>query len=213
MFGSGARIGLQPADEYILCISVLPVAKYYKNGIEPVQALVLEDFDRAATKGVGNVKVAGNYAPAITPTLEANKSCYSVCLYLDSKTETYVEEFATSNFIAIEKESGAYVTPESGSVLPSVTNKSLMQLAESEGRTVLQRPIKIDEVMDGKFSEIASYGTAAIVTPVHRISYKNNIAVIGNDGVGPYTRHLCDRMKAIQYGEEPDVFGWMMNVC
>jgi branched-chain amino acid aminotransferase len=212
MFGSGARIGLQPADEYVFVILVLPVAEYYKGGLKPVHAIVIEDYDRAAPKGVGNAKVAGNYAADILPNMAAKKSGFPICLYLDSTTKTFIEEFSTSNFLAIEKDTGAYVTPESGAILPSITNKSLMQIAENEGRKVMKRPMKIDEVMDGKFSEVAACGTAVVVTPVNRITYKTNVAVIGNDEVGPYTRHLYNRVRSLQYGEEPDIFGWMMDI-
>lgn len=137
LYGSGPRVGLQPSDEYTLVIMVMPVADYYRGGLKSaVSVLVVEDFDRAAPRGVGNVKVAGNYAADILPNTAAKKAGYPIVLYLDSKTNEFVEEFSTSNFIAIEKATGAFVTPLSSAILPSITNKSLMQLAMDEGHAV-----------------------------------------------------------------------------
>lgn len=127
LFGSGPRIGLQPSDEYTFIVMVMPVADYYKGGIKPVHAVVIEDYDRAAPRGVGNAKVAGNYAADILASQNAKSRGFPIALYLDAKTNKYIEEFSTSNFLSIDKD-GAYVTPKSETILPSVTNKSLMQV-------------------------------------------------------------------------------------
>lgn len=113
-------------------VMVLPVADYYKGGLKPVNAVVVDDYDRAAPRGVGSAKVAGNYAADLKPNMRAKKEGYSVGLYLDAKTNSFVEEFSTSNFLAIDKH-GAYVTPKSPTILASVTNKSLMDIATDEG--------------------------------------------------------------------------------
>jgi branched-chain amino acid aminotransferase len=212
LFGSGAKIGLQPSEEYTFIVLVIPVSDYYGGGLKPVQAFVLENFDQAAPNGIGNTKVAGNYAADLQQNICAQKAGYPICLYLDSLTKEFIEEFSTSNFLAIERDTDAYVTPESDTILPSITNKSLMQIAESEGRMVFKRPIRIEEVMADKFSEVAACGTAVVVTPVNRITYKTSVFVIGNDDVGSYTRHLYNRVRAVQCGEEPDVFGWMTDI-
>eukprot|EP00981_Chlorochromonas_danica_P011251 scaffold3827_cov191-Ochromonas_danica.AAC.1 len=149
LFGSGPRIGLQPSDEYTLVVMALPVADYYIGGWHPVHGIVVDSFDRAAPKGVGNVKVAGNYAADILPNTLAKKKGFPIALYLDAKTNTFVEEFSTSNFIAIDK-NGAFVTPKSNAILPSVTNKSLMQIAADEGHEVQVRPVSIDEIVNGQ---------------------------------------------------------------
>ena len=129
---SGPRIGLQPSDEYTFVVLVLPVADYYRGGLSPVTAVVVEGFDRAAPRGVGNVKVAGNYAADLLPNTEVKARGFPIALYLDAKTNHYVEEFSTSNFLAIDHD-GVYVTPDSNAILPSITNKSLMDLAADEG--------------------------------------------------------------------------------
>lgn len=211
LYGSGPRIGLQPASEYTFIVMVLPVADYYKGGLKPVPAVVVDDFDRAAPRGVGAAKVAGNYAADLLPNMAAKKGGFPIALYLDAKTNTFVEEFSTSNFLAIDK-NGAYVTPKSDAILASITNKSLMELAADSGMDVQVRPVPIDEVMGGKFAEIAACGTAVVVTPVDKIVYKDRVATIGTNTVGPNIKKLYDRVRAIQNGEEDDKMGWMYEV-
>lgn len=123
VFGSGPVLGVQAAPEYTLNIVVTPVGPYYKGGgLEPVDALVITDYDRAAPKGVGAVKCGGNYAADLYPAALARSRGFPICLYLDPKTHSYVEEFSTSNFIGITKE-GKYITPKSDSILPSTTTR------------------------------------------------------------------------------------------
>lgn len=213
LFGSGPRIGLQPSDEYIFVVLVIPVADYYKGGLKPVPAVVIDGYDRAAPRGVGNVKVAGNYASDLLPNVAAKKAGYPIGLYLDAKSNSYVEEFSTSNFLAID-DKGAYVTPKSDAILESITNKSLMELAKDEGLDVQVRPVKVDEISSGKFKEVAACGTAVVVTPINKVLYKDNLYSIGEPGattVGPTIKRLYDRVRSIQNGEV--VFkNWMVDV-
>lgn len=165
LFGSGPRIGLQPAEEYTFLILVIPVGDYYEGGLgKPVDGLIVDDYDRAAPKGVGAAKVAGNYAADLIPNMEAKKKGYPICLYLDAETHTKVEEFSTSNFIGIDNENKLFVTPASPSVLPSITNKSLQTIAKDEGLTIEQRDIPVSEL--GEFDEAIACGTAVVVTPI-----------------------------------------------
>jgi len=218
LFGSGARIGLQPADEYTLLIMVIPVGDYYKGGLaSPVDGLLIEDFDRAAPRGVGHVKVAGNYAADLLPNMLSKKKGYPIGLYLDAQTQTKIEEFSTSNFVGINKEENKYVTPISASVLPSITNKSLMTIAKDEGMTVEQRDIKIEEM--NSFDEVLACGTAVVVTPVGSITRFNAEGEATKyefgtkpQDVGETTRRLYDRVRAIQNGEEEDTYGWNYKV-
>jgi len=146
--------------------------------------------------------------------MAAKKAGYPIALYLDAKTNTYVEEFSTSNFLAIDK-NGAYVTPKSDAILASITNKSLMELAADAGMKVEMRPIKINEVMEGNFVEMAACGTAVVVTPVNKVMYKDTVATIGDKSVavGPTLKKLYNRVRSLQQGEEEDKFGWMTEVC
>lgn len=159
---------------------------------------------------MGNVKVAGNYASDLLPNMASKKAGYPIGLYLDATTNTFVEEFSTSNFLAIDNK-GAYVTPKSEAILASVTNKSLMQLAVDEGMDVQVRPVKVQEIVDGSFAEIAACGTAVVVTPINKVLYKDSLVNIGGTSVGPVIKKLYDRVRRIQNGEE-DFKNWMVEV-
>ena len=211
LFGSGARIGVQPADEYTFIVMVIPVGDYYKGGLSPVDAIVLEGYDRAAPHGVGGVKVAGNYAQDMAPNTLARSKGFPINLYLDAATGTYLEEFGTSNFIGITAD-GRYVTPDSPSILRSITNKTLMQLARDEGLTVEQRPVKWDEITT--FTEAAACGTAVVITPIRSI-VRGEQEVIFGDGetCGPTLQKLYNRVRAIQNGETPDPYGWNKDLA
>jgi branched-chain amino acid aminotransferase len=219
LFGSGPRIGLQPADEYTFLILVIPVGDYYKGGLAtPVNGLLIQDFDRAAPRGVGAVKVAGNYAADLLPNMLSKKKGFPIGLYLDSKTQNFIEEFSTSNFVGIDNSKNAYVTPKSPSVLPSITNKSLMQIAKDEGMTVEARDVTIAELET--FDEVLAVGTAVVVTPVGSIT-RLDLQEAGDvkryefgtkNEIGETTRRLYDRVRAIQNGEAEDVHGWNHRV-
>lgn len=210
LFGSGAQIGIQPADEYIFLILVLPVGPYYAGGLQPVRAVVLDDYDRAAPHGVGHIKVAGNYAASLEPHMLAKEKGFQVKLYLDAREHKYVEEFGTSNFIGI-KEDHTFVTPESASILQSVTNDSLQKIARDEGMTVEKRPVPYNELSE--FDEIGACGTAVVVTPVNEIVRGDELIKVGPaSGCGPILQKLYNRVTAIQRGEETDKFGWNYEV-
>lgn len=206
LIGTGPKIGLQTSDEFTFIVLVVPVGDYYKGGLAPVTAIVMEDFDRAAPKGVGHVKVAGNYAADLMPNLRGKKAGYPINLYLDAENRRTVEEFGTSNFIGLR--GNKYVTPDSESVLPSITNKTLMQLATDEGMEVERRPIDIDEVPE--FEEVAACGTAVVITAVTRILHGSKLSEIGSqpDVVGPRLMNLYNKVRAIQNGETEDPYGW-----
>ncbi len=210
LIGSGPQIGVAPANEYTFLVMVMPVGPYYKGGLKPVRAVILDDFDRAAPQGMGDVKVAGNYAASLYAHESAKHAGLPVELYLDAKTHTHVEEFATSNFIGI-KADGTYVTPDSHSVLPSVTNNTLQKIAADMGMSVEVRPVAFEEL--GSFSEIAACGTAVVVTPVCEITRGETVLKIGDpDGCGPVLQKLYDTVQGIQYGMLPDKHGWCVEV-
>lgn len=175
VFATSAQLGLSPSQEYKFIILCSPVGSYYSGGIgKPVKSLIKYGFDRAAPNGTvtikllqGSVKVAGNYAPVLGPSAEAKKEGYTVLLFLDSKNNEYVEEFGTSNFAAIAKDENGkpkYITPLSSSILPSVTNRSLLELAFYKfGWKVERRKIKWSEVLEKKFDEVAACGTAVVL--------------------------------------------------
>lgn len=207
LVGSGPRIGLQPADAYDFLVIVTPVGQYYSGGLETIPAIVV-GTDRAAPRGVGNVKLAGNYAPDLQPNLKSKKDGYPISLYLDSKSRTLVEEFSTSNFFGITKD-GVYVTPDSDAVLPSITNDSLMQLAEANGIPVERRPVELTELEN--FDEVGACGTAVVVTPIQSITTPDTVYEFGEDP-GPTCLRLYEQITSIQKGQAPDELGWMTDV-
>ncbi|MBO4288016.1 MAG: branched-chain amino acid aminotransferase [Kiritimatiellae bacterium] len=206
LIGSGPQIGVAPAHEYTFIIMVMPVGNYYKGGIKPVRCVIYDNWDRAAPQGMGDVKVGGNYAASLFAHETAKKNGWPVELYLDAKTHQYVEEFSTSNFIGI-KPDGTYVTPDSPSVLPSVTNDTLRTIAADLGQKVEVRKIPFEEIET--FSEVAACGTAVVVTPVWEITRGDKIIKICEpDTVGPHLQRLHDTVQDIQYGRIPDTHGW-----
>ena len=206
LFGSGPRIGIQPADEYVFLVLVMPVGDYYKGGLSPVSAVVLDGYDRAAPQGVGHAKVAGNYAASLVPSKIAKEMGFSINLYLDSRENRYIDEFGTSNFVGITRD-GAYVTPASPSILPSITNMSLMTLAKELGLRIERRPVEFSELAE--FAEIGACGTAVVVTPINRIVRGHDEILVGADSsCGPTMQELYSQMRGIQLGELPDPHNW-----
>ena len=208
LIGSGAQIGVSPADEYEFLIMVMPVGKYYKQGLQGVPALVIEDFDRAAPKGMGSYKVAGNYGASLLPAKLAKKAGYPIPLFMDPLEHKYIDEFGTSNFLAITKD-GKYVTPESPSILPSVTNMSLIQVAQDLGYATERRKIQATELED--FAEVNACGTAVVITPISSITIGDKVIKYGQE-CGPISRKLYDRLTGIQYGEEEDTHNWLLEI-
>lgn len=219
MFGSGARIGVQPADEYTFLAMVTPVSSYYPGGLRlPIKGLLMTEYDRAAPRGVGGVKVAGNYAADLLPSANTKQSGYDISLYLDATTQSFIEEFSTSSFVGISSATQKYVTPRSASVLRSITNQSLMKLAEdNEGLIVEKRDIPIDEL--DSFDEVMAIGTGVVVTPVGSITAMSlasgdpGIYTFGDpDKIGPITQSLYEQIRDIQIGDADDKYGWNHKV-
>lgn len=208
MLGLGAQVGVKPATEYLFMIFVTPVGPYFKAGFQPTPVAIMRDFDRAAPHGTGTIKVGGNYAASLAAGEKARAAGYSAVLYLDPKEKKYIDECGPANFFGIRGNS--YITPLSGSILPSITNKSLMQLAESMGMIVERRAVNVDEL--STFDEAAECGTAAVIAPISKIDDldENKSYVYAKDGKpGPICEKLYRKLRAIQYGDEPDTFGWI----
>jgi branched-chain amino acid aminotransferase len=209
LFGTSPHVGVHPSEDYTLLVLCMPVGPYYRDGFFPVKALVQDHFDRAAPHGVGNIKAAGNYAAGMLGDKESRDRGYSISLYLDSATHTFVDEFGTSNFFGITHD-GKYVTPASSSILGSVTNKSLQVLAADFGFTVEQRPVAFSEL--NSFAEIGACGTAAVITPVYSITSGDTVLTFGKEHeAGPTLTRLYDELQGIQYGETADRHSWMVR--
>jgi branched-chain amino acid aminotransferase len=208
MIGSGGQLGLGPSNEFTFIAAVVPVGSYYKTaGLTPIPCLCMDDYDRAAPQGVGHVKCAGNYAADIVPARDAKDRGFPIGLYLDAKEKRYVEEFNTSNFIAITKD-GKYLTPDSRSVLGSVTNLCIEQLAKDMGLIVERRPIDFEAEVHN-FSEVGAVGTAVVVTVIKSITRGDKVYEFDAPKV---LQQLHDTVRAVQNGEAPDRHGWLRDV-
>ncbi len=208
LIGISAQIGVKPAREYMFVVFVVPVGPYFKTGFTPTALAIFRQFDRAAPQGTGCYKIGGNYAAGLVAGEKAHDMGYSAVLYLDPKEKKYIDEGGPANFFAIKNDT--YVTPFSPSILPSITNDSLIWLATDMGITVERRQIPIDEL--GTFEEAGICGTAAVISPVERIDDidENKSFIFSKDKkAGPVSTHLYQKLKAIQYGDEPDPYGWV----
>jgi branched-chain amino acid aminotransferase len=210
LFASGPMLGLMPpAQEYTFFVTVLPAGGYFGKGSEEgVDALVVEEHDRAAPAGTGHVKAAGNYAADIEPVHIARDSGYGTTLYLDAKERKYIEEFSVCNFVGITKD-GTYVTPSAGSILNSTTNKMMQKLAIDMGMKVECRPIDFDAEIEN-FDEIGMCGTAAVVVKVKSVTRGGK--VYKTKGFDTLSK-LRATLTGIQCGDIPDKHGWMLDIC
>ncbi len=210
LIGTEPTVGIKASDTYSFIVLVTPVGPYYKDGFKPVEALVMEDFDRAAPKGTGSAKVAGNYGASLRPGFEAKKKGFPIVLFSDPKENKYVDEFGTSNFIGITAK-GEFKTPDSPSILKSITNESLQVIAEELGLRVIREPILISGL--DQFTEVGACGTAAVITPIYAVHYRDQIFTFGEkEMAGQTLAKLYAALQAIQYGDMPDKHGWLIEV-
>lgn len=211
LIGTSAQVGVKPATEYTFLIFVTPVGPYFKEGFKPTPMVIMREYDRAAPLGTGTFKVGGNYAASLRSGEKAHEMGYSAVLYLDAREKKYIDECGPANFFGIKD--NCYITPKSESILPSITNKSLMQLAEELGMRVEQRRIPEEEL--ATFEEAGACGTAAVISPILRIDdlSENRTYHFAKDGkAGPVCEKLYHKLRDIQYGDEPDKYGWVTIV-
>jgi len=211
LIGVSAQVGVKPATEYLFVVFVTPVGPYFKEGFKPTPVAIYREYDRAAPLGTGTIKVGGNYAASLVAGDKAHKAGYSAVLYLDAKEKKYLDECGPANFFGIKN--NTYITPKSTSILPSITNKSLMQLAEDMGMKVERRQVPEEEL--ATFEEAGQVGTAAVISPILRVDdiEEDKSYVISKDGnAGPISTKLYNKLRAIQLGDEPDTHGWITIV-
>ena len=207
LLGTSAQVGVHPANEYLFIVFVTPVGPYFKGGFATNPYVIVRDYDRSAPLGTGMYKVGGNYAASLKANALAHEKGYACEFYLDAKEKKYMDECGAANFFGIKN--NTYITPKSSSILPSITNKSLMQLVEDYGMKVEQRQIPEEELET--FEEAGACGTAAVISP---ISYIDDLDMqkrytFSKDGKpGPVSTKLYNHLRNIQYGVEPDVHGW-----
>lgn len=211
MMGTNPVIGVKPATEYQFRIFVTPVGPYFKGGAKPITIRV-SDFDRAAPHGTGHIKAGLNYAMSLHAIVSAHEEGYDENMYLDAATRTKVEETGGANFIFITKDN-KLVTPKSNSILPSITRRSIMYVAEHYlGMEVEHREVYLDEVKD--FAEAGLCGTAAVISPIGKIVDHGKEILIpsGMDEMGPVTKKLYDTLTGIQMGHIEAPEGWIKRI-
>lgn len=209
--GMTAQVGVKPAKEYLVVMFCSPVGPYFKSGFKPGKMCIMRDYDRVAPKGTGRYKIGGNYAASLAAGELAHAKGYNAVLYLDPKDKAYLDECGPANFFAIK--GNKYITPSSESILPSITNKSLQQLATDMGLEVERRHIKVEELLS--MDEAAACGTAAVATPIGQIDDldKNITYEFCKDGEpGPIVTALYNKLVDIQLGRSEDTHGWITIV-
>lgn len=212
LFGSGPVLGVSPAPSFTFRLFVSPVGPYFKGGIKPLKICV-SDYDRAAPKGTGHIKAGLNYAMSLYPGDVAHKNGYAENMYLDAATRTHVEETGGANFIFVTKD-GRIVTPKSDTILPSITRRSLVYVAEHYlGLKVEERVVPFEEVAE--FEEIGLCGTAAVISPIGRIDWKGGSIQVpsGMDEMGPVLSKLRSTLTGIQEGTIEAPEGWIRKIC
>ena len=212
MFGINPVMGVKPATEYQFRIFTSPVGPYFKGGAKPI-TLRVPDFDRAAPLGTGHVKAGLNYAMSLHAIVDAHNQGYNENMYLDSATRTKVEETGGANIIFVTKDNRV-ITPKSNTILPSITRRSLMYVAEHYlGLKAEEREIKYEEIKD--FAECALCGTAAVLSPVGKVVDHGNEILFpsGMEKMGPITQKLYDTLTGIQMGRIEAPKGWIKEIC
>lgn len=215
MIATEAGLGVRPAKKYLFFIILTPVGAYYPEGFNPVKIFVTDKYVRSVPGGVGTAKTAGNYAASIMAAVEAQQQGFTQVLWLDAVHRKYIEEVGTMNiFFAIGDE--IITPPLAGSILAGITRDSVIKLFNDWGLKVVERPITVDEVFaagaNGMLQEIFGTGTAAVVSPVGSLFYKDSTCLVNNGKTGEIARRLFSVLQDIQYGRQPESHGWVMKL-
>jgi len=206
-------LGVAPSKTYLFCIILSPSGAYYASGLAPVGIWIEDEYVRAVRGGIGFAKTGGNYAASLAAQVKAHDGGYSQVLWLDGVERKYIEEVGAMNiFFKID---GKIVTPMlNGSILPGITRDSVIHLCKSWGMTVEERKVSVDELIEaqknGKLEEVFGSGTAAVISPVGKLRYMDDVMTIGDGGIGPVSQKLYDTVTGIQNGTAEDPFGWAL---
>ncbi|MDR3050398.1 MAG: branched-chain amino acid aminotransferase [Oscillospiraceae bacterium] len=208
-------LGVHASRSYRFFIILSPVGAYYASGLAPVNIYVEENLVRAVRGGVGFTKTGGNYAASILAGARAEEKGFAQVLWLDGKENRYIEEVGSMNMF-FKFRDGLVTPPLNGSILDGITRRSVIQLAQAAGYPVTQRPLSVDEVFDaaeaGGLDEAFGTGTAAVISPVGMLQWRDRVIRLSGGDIGPLTRQLYDRLTGIQYGTQPDPFGWVTRL-
>jgi branched-chain amino acid aminotransferase len=208
-------LGVRPSHTYRFFVILSPVGAYYPEGFNPVKIWVTDEYVRAVRGGLGEAKTAANYAASLYGAEVAKEAGYTQVLWLDAVEKRYIEEVGTMNIFFVIN--GELVTPAlGGSILAGITRDSVIALAKKWGIPVAERAISIAEVLKahegGDLEEIFGSGTAAVISPVSHLAWRDKVITVGDGGVGPVAQRLYDAITDIQYGRVEDPFGWIVAV-
>ncbi len=208
-------LGVAPSKTYLFIIILSPSGAYYESGLAPVGIWIEDEYVRAVKGGMGFAKTGGNYAASLIAQMKAHDGGYSQVLWLDGVERKYIEEVGAMNIFF--KISGKIVTPMiNGSILPGITRNSIIQVCKSWGYEVEERRISVEELVaaakDGSLEEVFGTGTAAVVSPVGKLRYIDDVMTIADGGIGELTQKLYDELTGIQWGKKDDPFGWRVEV-
>ncbi len=215
-FGSSNVLGVHPSEEYTLIIMTSPVASYYPEGLNPVKILIVDEYVRAVRGGLGMAKTAANYAASLYASKKAKEKGFSQVLWLDGLRHEFIDEVGAMNIMFVLDD--ILITPplSQGTILPGVTRDSVLTLATEMGIKVQERAIKIYEVLEayekGLLQEVFGTGTAATISPVGKLYYKDKEYVVNNNEIGPIARKMYDTLSGIQYGRIEDSHNWNVHV-
>ena len=209
------HLGVAPSKSYLFMVILSPSGAYYESGLAPVGIWIEDDYVRAVRGGIGFAKTGGNYAASLAAQVKAHDDGYSQVLWLDGVERKYIEEVGAMNIVF--KISGKIVTPMlNGSILPGITRDSVLTLCRDWGYEVEERKISVDELIEaahnGTLEEVFGTGTAAVVSPVGKLRYKDEVFEIGGGKIGELTQKLYDELTGIQWGKRPDTRGWRQTV-
>lgn len=215
LFGNDESLGVHSVQHATFVIILSPVGSYYKEGLNPVSIMIEDQDVRAVRGGTGEAKCGGNYAASNRAGDRAEKKGYSQVLWLDGVERKYIEEVGAMNVMFLIN--GTVVTPKlSGSILPGITRKSIIELLKKEGKPVEERLLSVDELAaamaDGSLEEAWGCGTAAVVSPIGSLCYKDQVYTVNEGKIGALTQHLYDTLTGIQWGKAEDPFGWTVRV-
>ncbi|MCP4358740.1 MAG: branched-chain amino acid aminotransferase [Chloroflexi bacterium] len=216
MIGIDPALGVHASSNYLHFVIVGPVGPYFKQGFNPVPVYISDNYRRAVYGGVGDAKTGGNYAASLFVGKEAKAKGYSQVLWLDAIEGRYIEEVGAMNICFVYEGQKIVTPPLTGSILPGVTRKSVIELGRDLGYDVQEEMIDVHEMLadiqTGKITEVFGCGTAAVIAPVGQFGYKDAAYEINNNEVGPVARHLYDELTGIQYGRQPDRFNWTYTI-
>ncbi len=215
LFGNDETLGVHAVNHATFMIILSPVGSYYKEGLNPVSIMIEDQDVRAVRGGTGEAKCGGNYAASNRAGDRAEKKGYSQVLWLDGVERKYIEEVGAMNVMF--KINGTVVTPKlTGSILPGITRKSIIELLKDEGYKVEERLLSVDELAasmaDGTLEEAWGCGTAAVVSPIGELCYKDQVYTVNEGKIGELTQHLYDTLTGIQWGKSEDKYGWTVKL-